>query len=303
VAADLLTIAAAATAPVELRLDALNAIAEGPGEIDDRLFTLLIGQLDPEGPITPRLAAADALVKSRLNPAQLGKIAEALKDAGPLESGRLLVLFDAVTDEKVGKTLVNSLMESPGVGSLRVDALKPHFAKFGAAVQTEAAALYRRIEQESADQKAALDALQASLPAGDVRRGQEVFNGSKAACVSCHAIGYLGGQVGPDLSRVGAIREERDLLEAVVYPSASFVRSYEPIQVATASGQVYSGVLRRDAPDEVVLAAGADQEVRIPRGEIEEMLPSTVSVMPAGLDKQLSRQELADLIAFLRSRK
>ena len=302
-AANLRAIATSSTLPVAMRLDALNTIPDGPGEIDDRLFTFLIEQLDPDGPITPRLAAADALAKARLTLPQLGKVAEALKDAGPLEAGRLLVLFDAATDEGVGTTLVRSLMESPGVGSWRVDALKPHLARFGASVQAQAEALYRRIEQESADRKATLDALQSALPPGDARRGQAVFNGSKAACVTCHTIGYLGGEVGPDLSRVGAIREERDLLEAVVYPSASFVRSYEPIQVATKAGQVYSGVLRRDAPDEVVLATGAAQAVRVARDEIEEMRPGTVSVMPAGLDKQLSQQELADLIAFLRSRK
>jgi hypothetical protein len=42
-------------------------------------------------------------------------------------------------------------------------------------------------------------------------------------------MGYLGGKVGPDLTSVGQIRTERDLLEAVVYPSASFVRSYEQL--------------------------------------------------------------------------
>ena len=48
---------------------------------------------------------------------------------------------------------------------------------------------------------------------------------AKAACVACHTIGYVGGHVGPDLSRVGAIRQERDLVESILYPSASFVQS------------------------------------------------------------------------------
>jgi putative heme-binding domain-containing protein len=138
---------------------------------------------------------------------------------------------------------------------------------------------------------------------GDVRRGQAVFNGTKAACLSCHAIGYVGGTIGPDLSRIGAIRDDRDLLESIVFPGASFVRSYEPMVVATKAGLVHSGIVKKDAADEVLLVTGADKEVRIPRGDVEEMKPGTVSVMPSGLDSQMTKAELADLIAFLKSRK
>jgi putative heme-binding domain-containing protein len=114
-------------------------------------------------------------------------------------------------------------------------------------------------------------------------------------------MGYLGGKVGPDLTRIGQIRTERDLLESIIYPDASFVRSYEPIVVVTKSGEMHSGVLRRDAPDEVVLATGATDEVRIARSEIADLRPGTVSVMPSGLEAQLSRQEMADLLAFLKA--
>ena len=88
-----------------------------------------------------------------------------------------------------------------------------------------------------------------------------------------------------------------------MYPSVSFVRGYEPMIVVTKSGEDYSGVLRKDAPDEVVLATGPNTTVRIARSDIVEMRPGAVSVMPQGLDAQLSKGELADLIAFLQSLK
>jgi len=141
------------------------------------------------------------------------------------------------------------------------------------------------------------------LPKGDIRRGQAIFNDPKTACASCHKIGYVGGNVGPDLTRISEARTERDLLESIVYPSASLVRSYEPMVVATKSGEEYSGVVRRDAADEVLLATGPNTEVRIARSDIAEMRPGTVSIMPQGLDEQLSRQELADLLAFLKGTK
>ena len=140
-----------------------------------------------------------------------------------------------------------------------------------------------------------------SLKDGEVRRGQLVFNNPKAACVSCHSIGYIGGKVGPDLTHIGKIRSERDLLESIVFPSASFVRSYEPVQVFTKRGKQLNGVLRKDAPDEVVLAPNATEEARIPRNDIEEIRPGTVSIMPAGLDQQLTPRDLADLVAFLKA--
>ncbi|HZO84970.1 MAG TPA: hypothetical protein VFC26_07145, partial [Verrucomicrobiae bacterium] len=63
------------------------------------------------------------------------------------------------------------------------------------------------------------------------------------------------------------------------------------------------GVLRRDSADEVVLGTGANLEIRIPRSDVAEMRPGTVSVMPQGLDQQITKQELADLIAFLKATK
>ncbi len=139
------------------------------------------------------------------------------------------------------------------------------------------------------------------ISSGDVRRGQLIFHSEKAACYTCHAIGYRGGNVGPDLTKVGQVRAERDLLEAIVYPSASFIRSYEPVVVATADGKVLNGLLKNETSDEILLVTGANQEARVARADIEEIRPSTVSVMPAGLDQQLTNQELADLVAFLKA--
>jgi putative heme-binding domain-containing protein len=182
-----------------------------------------------------------------------------------------------------------------------VEGLKPRLGKFGAAVQQEAQDLYVSLEADTAGQREKLDRLLGGLTGGDVRRGQAVFHSPKAACASCHAIGYVGGRVGPDLTRIGAVRTDRDLLESIVFPSASFVRSYEPVQIVTKAGKVHSGLLRTDVPDEVVLTTGADTEVHIARDDVESVQPGTVSVMPSGLDQQLSPQDLADLVTFLKA--
>ncbi len=297
----LLAIAGRAQGPAGSRLAALAAVPGGMSHVEPALFAFLLGQLDREQPVANRTTAADVLARARLAPAQLDSVADALKVAGPLEADRLLTALEQSTDEKLGLRLVKNLGESSALPSLRIDALKLHLAKFAAPVQSAAQGLYDRLNANLARQNARIDELVKTIVGGDVRRGQLVFNSEKAACFTCHAIGYRGGNVGPDLTKVGQVRSERDLLEAIVYPSASLIRSYEPIAVATADGKVVNGLLRNETSDEIQLVTGPNQEARIPRADIEEIRPSNVSVMPAGLDQQLSAKELADLVAFLRA--
>jgi putative heme-binding domain-containing protein len=114
-------------------------------------------------------------------------------------------------------------------------------------------------------------------------------------------MGHAGGLVGPDLSHIGEARTERDLLESILYPSLSFVRSYEPVLVVTADGRTINGTVVDETESEYVLATGVDQQIRLRRDEVDELEPSLVSIMPGGLDGQLSVQEMADLVAFLKN--
>jgi putative heme-binding domain-containing protein len=92
-------------------------------------------------------------------------------------------------------------------------------------------------------------------------------------------------------------------LEAIVFPSASFARGYEPYVIETAAGKSYTGVIARETAEAIYLRTADRAEIRLPRSEVETVTRGQVSIMPQGLDGQLSRQELADLIAFLRSLK
>ncbi len=289
--------------PAEVRFQALATVPGGPGKPDGSLFDELLAAIDREKPVAVRSAAADVLSKARLTDDQLVALAAALKTAGPMELDRLLEPFARSTDERVGTALLTSLKGSPLRSGLRIDMLKPRLAKYGPAVHKQADELYATLNADAAAQAAKLEHLLAGLKGGDVRRGQAVFHSPKANCIACHQMGYLGGHVGPDLTRIGGVRTERDLLESIVFPSASFVRSYEPVKVTTLDGRTFQGILKKDAPDELVLTVSATEEVRVARQDVDEVAPGTVSVMPSGLDQQLTRQELADLIAFLKASK
>jgi putative heme-binding domain-containing protein len=141
----------------------------------------------------------------------------------------------------------------------------------------------------------------ASLPEGDVRRGHEVFMSRRAACNTCHKLGYGGGTLGPDLTSIGRVRNRRDLLEAILFPGASLVRGYEPVSVELEDGRVISGIVRGENADEVTVAVDAQKTVKLARSSILQILPSSVSPMPNGIATLLSPQELADLLAFLQT--
>jgi len=285
----------------DARLEAFSAVPGGLANVEPSALSFLVSKLDEDESAAVRGLAADILSRAKLSPEQLDALADALADAGPLEVNRLLGAFDASTDDALGVKLVKVLGESQALSSLRIDALKEHFAKFGPKTHEAAEGLYSKINADAAKQQARIDELLTKMAEGDVRRGQLVFHSEKAACHACHAIGYRGGDLGPDLTRVGGVRSERDLLEAIVYPSASFIRSYEPVLVATQDGQVINGLLKNETDDELILATGADQQVRVAKSDIDEIRPGTVSVMPAGLDQQLTPQELLDLVAFLKA--
>jgi putative heme-binding domain-containing protein len=287
--------------PPAVRLNALAAVPGALSGLEPATFDFLRSQLAPEQPVATRSAAADVLSRAKLNREQLLTLAECVKNAGPLEIDRLLDAFAASTDAAVGHSLIAAMKASPGRAAVRIEALKPRLAKYGNGVTSEAEELYALLAADTAGQREKLDKLVAALSNGDVRRGQGVFFSPKAACSSCHATGYIGGRIGPDLTKIGSIRTERDLLESIVFPSASFVRSYEPVQVVTKAGKVHNGLVRQDQPDEIVLTTGADTEVRVARDDIESVQPGTVSIMPSGLDQQLSPQELSDLITFLKA--
>jgi putative membrane-bound dehydrogenase-like protein len=287
--------------PEQIRLDALAAVPGGLKELEPTLFALARDFLDSEKSVRGRTAACEVLSHVRLTSEQLMTLAEALKAVGPMEINRLVEVFGQSQDQRVAQRLLAVLNTSPARSALQRESLRTAFAKSTPVLKTQAEDLYASLNADTVTQVAHLQELLASTVGGDVRRGQAVFNSTKAACSSCHAIGYLGGNIGPDLTHIARIRTDRDLLEAIVFPSASFVRGYEPVVVTMRDGKVHNGVIRRDAADELVLALGANQEVRLARADIEDVQPSRVSIMPAGLEQQLTRTELADLLAFLKA--
>ena len=172
-------------------------------------------------------------------------------------------------------------------------AMSPALPLIAPAARPDAATLKRQL--------ARVEELLPLIKDGDAKRGAEIFRSAKALCSTCHAIARDGGTLGPDLTKIGSIRTPRDLLEAIIFPSSSYVRSYEPLLVKTRAGAEHFGILKNESQDALTLATSATTEVRIPRGEVAAMTEGPVSLMLPGFDGILTPRELADLIAFLQT--
>jgi putative heme-binding domain-containing protein len=252
-----------------------------------------------------RQTAARILARSKPPKEQLLAIArEHLPQADPLVLSTVIECFRSTGDEEVGQAVVEVLRNSPAaLGTLGEERLKTLFASYPGSVQHLAEPLFIQLQ---AAQKTRVEKLRRLEPlvkaGGDVGRGRRIFFGEKVACSSCHTIGAEGGHVGPDLTGIGAIRSGHDLLEAIVFPSASFVPGHEVFLVDLANDRL-SGVIRSQSREAVVLITGPNGEMRIPRSAIRSIEPSKVSLMPEGFDEELTQAELIDLLAFLQAEK
>jgi len=135
---------------------------------------------------------------------------------------------------------------------------------------------------------------------GNVARGRALFFAeSRTACANCHSVDGSSSKAGPDLFAVGDKFPRRDLIRAVLEPSAEIAVGYGTTIVDTKSGEAYLGVLKNSTAETLELMGADGKRVRIAMREIKEQRGSAVSLMPDGLQMGLSRQEFTDLIEFL----
>jgi putative heme-binding domain-containing protein len=133
---------------------------------------------------------------------------------------------------------------------------------------------------------------------GDAARGEAIFRRKDQLCMKCHAIAGSGGQVGPDLSSVGASAPVDYLIDSVLLPNKSVKENYHAMLVTTQQGLSYTGIKVQESPVMLVLRTADDKEISIPIKDIDERKMGG-SLMPDGLTDVLTRGEFVDLIRFL----
>jgi putative heme-binding domain-containing protein len=288
----------------ELRVAAAAVVAGNGETMFPAIFQLLVEQCSDKVRPVERLVAARALTAARLSSGQCRQMAGLLAHADPLLLPALVDVLDKQRDRETGLILVAALAQAPGLKNLSGTRLERLLTNYPDEVRQAARPLLEQFNAHAAGQLQRLQELgKVVLTGGDPKRGRTVFRDNRALCITCHRIGSEGDSIGPDLSRIGATRTPADLLEAIVVPSASFARGFEPFIVSTTKGQIHAGIISRQTSDAVFLRKADRSEVRIPRSEVEEVTPSKESIMPKGLDGILTTEEMRDLIAYLASLK
>ena len=283
----------------DFRLKALSSKLLSVPALSDTEFTMAFSYLGDKNESPIRQMSARLISNAKLTDDQLLKLAEeqvAKTDVYLLPN--LISAFKNNKSEQVGVALVAALSASPDrLDNVSEEELKGLLNAYSQKVKSSANPLLTKLAEKNAGRLAELTKLETSLTRGDVASGAKIFFG-KGICSSCHAVAGKGAIFGPDLTNIGQIRSGHDILEAILYPSASFAREYETSRITTKTA-TYTGVLKEQLPDAILIATGPGLQVRIPRSEITGIEPLNISLMPPGLDKMLSPQELSDLMAYL----
>jgi putative membrane-bound dehydrogenase-like protein len=135
---------------------------------------------------------------------------------------------------------------------------------------------------------------------GDPARGYKLFREHAGLmCIRCHTINGAGAQVGPDLSDVALKYSKEDIITSVLEPSVRIADGYKTATFEMRSGVMLSGLVKSENKDEVILYDPSGEEKRIEKADVQSRTESKLSLMPAGQASLLTKEEFADLIAYL----
>jgi putative heme-binding domain-containing protein len=142
---------------------------------------------------------------------------------------------------------------------------------------------------------------------GQVERGRSFEKGRLAyqagQCFKCHRFRNEGGDTGPDLTGVGNRFDARYILESIILPSKVISDQYAGTVIETTDGKTITGRVVDENSKRLLVRTDpfATQLVEVPRSRIESRTPSKTSEMPQGLVNVLTKEEILDLVAYLRS--
>lgn len=135
---------------------------------------------------------------------------------------------------------------------------------------------------------------------GDVEAGRILFNDAKRTkCATCHKLDGKGGEVGPDLTRIGAKFDRPHLIESILEPSRQMVEGYQTSTLLLKDGRVLAGVIREESDAHVVLHQADGKPTRIDLDAVEQRQSNQTSIMPANLADDITSNEFTNLVAFL----
>lgn len=154
-------------------------------------------------------------------------------------------------------------------------------------------------DEEYGNRAKAVDEWLARLPEkGNIEAGKVVF---EARCAQCHVRGGMGHRVGPDLDSI-IHRSVEDIVSNIIDPNMALNPSFLSFNAELNDGELETGILHKESPEEVVLLQAGGISKSIPRKTIKSLRSTGLSLMPAGLELGMEPRDLRDLVAFLQGR-
>lgn len=133
---------------------------------------------------------------------------------------------------------------------------------------------------------------------GDAERGEQIFRRSDLSCMKCHAVSKAGGEVGPDLSPIGASSPVDYLVRSILYPNQAVKEAYQTFVIITIEGKIVRGIIVDRNEERLILKDANGKQIVIPVDDIDDEAEGG-SLMPQGLTKFLTRDELVDIVKYL----
>jgi putative heme-binding domain-containing protein len=300
----LMALAADRSRPLAIRLKALAA-AQGV-ELKGEVFEFVRGVLS-DGGSSPaaKIQAAEMLAAGPVKAETLRTIAPLFGSVGPVELKILIGMLRRVRDVDAARSVALALAQSPVLASRQ----ESHYRQAFSGVPPEifediVRPAYAKATEMLEAKRRGLSGLAAKAAvSGDMDAGSDHFAAGKGTCIACHRVGELGRAIGPDLTKIGAIRTERDLLESILFPSNTLARDYETHVIETDEGRQILGLIESHTAEGLLIVDAAGQKVSVSHEHIAGNTTLEMSLMPMGLDQTMSEQELLDLVAYLRSLK
>lgn len=131
---------------------------------------------------------------------------------------------------------------------------------------------------------------------GDARNGEQIF---RATCSSCHRVNGRGGQLGPDLSRIGSGRPRAGLLGKLRGSSDVIRPGYEPVTIVTRDGERIRGVKKNEDEFSIQIMDARERLQGYLKANLTEVTIDKQSLMPVYGPDRLNDRDLDDLLQYL----
>jgi putative membrane-bound dehydrogenase-like protein len=275
----------------EVRLVAMRLLGRVPDNLDKDLQRLSRELVPQASPVLQR-AAVERL--ARIDDVRVpgALLADWASHAPPLRRSILNVL----TSRRAWTHSLLDALEKKAVTPADLDAAarQPLLAHADHAIRDRAAKLLAA-EANSDRAKLLADYRDVATLRGDAARGREVF---VKRCAGCHKLGDVGHVVGPDLAAL-TNRSLEAMLVATLDPNRAVEDKFINYSALTTDGRQITGMLAAETGNSITLLAQDGKQEVIPRSELDQLKSTGKSLMPEGLEKDVSRQELADVFVYI----